>query len=68
MLRELATATGGRYLRSRTGGDLAKALHEIEAGERKLVGYRTTHRVSRPVSRRRWRWPPPPIAGLWLFL
>lgn len=41
-LRELATATGGRYLRSRTGGDLAKALHEIEAGERKLVGYRTT--------------------------
>lgn len=42
MLRELATATGGRYLRSRTGGDLAKALHEIEAGERTLVGYRTT--------------------------
>ena len=42
MLRDLATATGGRYLRSRTGGDLAKALHEIEAGERKLVGYRTT--------------------------
>ena len=42
MLRDLATNTGGRYLRSRTGGDLAKALHEIEAGERKLVGYRTT--------------------------
>jgi Ca-activated chloride channel family protein len=42
MLRDLATATGGRYLRSRTGGDLARALHEIEAGERKLVGYRTT--------------------------
>ena len=42
MLRDLATNTGGRYLRSRTGGDLAKALHDIEAGERKLVGYRTT--------------------------
>ena len=42
MLRDVATTTGGRYLRSRTGGDLAKALHEIEAGERKLVGYRTT--------------------------
>lgn len=42
MLRQLATSTGGRYLRSRTGGDLTKALQEIEAGERKLVGYRTT--------------------------
>ena len=42
MLRDLATNTGGRYLRSRTGGDLAKALNDIEAGERKLVGYRTT--------------------------
>ena len=42
MLRDLATNTGGRYLRSRTGGDLTKALQEIEAGERKLVGYRTT--------------------------
>ena len=41
-LRDVATTTGGRYLRSRTGGDLAQALHEIEAGERKLVGYRTT--------------------------
>ncbi len=42
MLRELATQTGGRYLRSRTGGDLTRALHEIEQGERTLVGYRTT--------------------------
>jgi Ca-activated chloride channel family protein len=42
MLRDLAANTGGRYLRSRTGGDLTKALQEIEAGERKLVGYRTT--------------------------
>lgn len=42
MLRDLASNTGGRYLRSRTGGDLTKALQDIEAGERKLVGYRTT--------------------------
>jgi Ca-activated chloride channel family protein len=41
-LRDLASNTGGRYLRSRTGGDLTKALQDIEAGERKLVGYRTT--------------------------
>ena len=42
MLRDLASSTGGRYLRSRTGGDLTKALHEIEQGERRLVGWRTT--------------------------
>jgi Ca-activated chloride channel family protein len=41
-LREVASTTGGRYLRSRTGGDLNKALHEIEEGERTLVGWRTT--------------------------
>ena len=41
-LRQVATATGGRYLRSRTGGDLAKALQEIEQGERRVVGSRTT--------------------------
>jgi Ca-activated chloride channel family protein len=42
MLRQLASSTGGRYLRSRTGGDLTRALHEIEQGERRLVGWRTT--------------------------
>jgi Ca-activated chloride channel homolog len=41
-LRRIALATGGRYLRSRAPGDLTRALQEIEAGERKLVGYRTT--------------------------
>ena len=41
-LRELASNTGGRYLRSRTGGDLTRALQEIEQGERTLVGWRTT--------------------------
>jgi Ca-activated chloride channel homolog len=42
MLREVASSTGGRYLRSRTGGDLTRALQEIEQGERRLVGWRTT--------------------------
>lgn len=41
-LRELASHTGGRYLRSRAAGDLTRALHEIEQGERTLVGWRTT--------------------------
>ncbi len=41
-LRDLATASGGRYVRSRTGGDLTKALQQIEQGERRLVGWRTT--------------------------
>ena len=67
MLRELATATGGRYLRSRTGGDLAKALHEIEAGERKLVGYRTTTDY-RDLFPGALALAAAAIAGLWLFL
>lgn len=41
-LRDLASASGGRYVRSRTGGDLTKALEEIEQGERRVVGWRTT--------------------------
>lgn len=41
-MRELASNSGGRYLRSRAAGDLTRALHEIEQGERKLVGWRTT--------------------------
>jgi Ca-activated chloride channel family protein len=41
-LRDLASASGGRYVRSRTGGDLVKALQQIEQGERRLVGWRTT--------------------------
>nr|AAP58542.1 hypothetical protein [uncultured Acidobacteriota bacterium] len=42
MLRDVAARTGGRYLRSRSGGDLTRALHAIEQGERRLVGWRTT--------------------------
>ncbi len=41
-LRDLASASGGRYVRSRTGGDLTEALQQIEQGERRLVGWRTT--------------------------
>jgi Ca-activated chloride channel family protein len=41
-LRDLASASGGHYLRSRTGGDLTQALRQIEQGERRLVGWRTT--------------------------
>ncbi len=41
-LRRIALETGGRYVRSREAGDLTRALQEIEAGERKIVGWRTT--------------------------
>jgi len=41
-LRMIASQTGGRYVRSRQAGDLTRALQEIEAGERRLVGWRTT--------------------------
>jgi Ca-activated chloride channel family protein len=67
MLRDLATNTGGRYLRSRTGGDLTRALQEIEAGERKLVGYRETteYRDLYPAALAAAA---AAIAALWLFL
>lgn len=67
MLRELATQTGGRYLRSRTGGDLTKALQEIEAGERKLVGYRTTTEY-RDLYPGALAVAAAAVAGLWLLL
>lgn len=41
-LRDLASASGGRYLRSRTGDDLTKALQQIEQGERRVIGWQTT--------------------------
>ena len=41
-LRNLASVSGGRYVRSRTGADLTKALEEIEQGERRVAGWRTT--------------------------
>ena len=66
-LRDLASNTGGRYLRSRTGGDLMRALQEIEQGERRLVGWRTTteYRDLYPAA---LALAAAAMAGLWLFL
>ena len=66
-LRDLATASGGRYVRSRTGGDLTKALQQIEQGERRLVGWRTTtdYRDLYPYALAAAAFA---IAGLWLLL
>lgn len=41
-LRRIAATTGGRYVRSATGGELARAIADIVKGERKLVGWRTS--------------------------
>ena len=41
-LRQIAAGTGGRYTRSTTGGELARALDEVVKGERTIRGWRTT--------------------------
>jgi Ca-activated chloride channel family protein len=41
-LRQIAGATGGRYTRSSTGGELVQAINDIALSERKIVGWRTT--------------------------
>ena len=41
-LRQIAAATGGRYQRSTTGGELANAIAEIVTAERRMTGWRTT--------------------------
>lgn len=41
-LRRIAAATGGRYVRSTTGRELAGAIADIVKGERKLRGWRTS--------------------------
>ena len=41
-LRQIAATTGGRYVRSTTGGELARAIGDIVRGERKQVGWRTS--------------------------
>src|SRR5438874_4403825 len=41
-LRQIAANTGGRYLRSTTGGELATSIDDIVKGERKVQGWRTT--------------------------
>ena len=41
-LRQIAEATGGRYVRSSTGSEMAAAINTIVQGERRLVGWKTT--------------------------
>jgi len=41
-LRRIAATTGGRYVRSTTGGELARAIADIVKGERKVIGWRTS--------------------------
>ncbi|MBI3262598.1 MAG: VWA domain-containing protein [Acidobacteria bacterium] len=41
-LVRVAATTGGRFIRSTTGTELARALAEVAKGERKQVGWRTT--------------------------
>jgi hypothetical protein len=41
-LRAIAAATGGRYVRSTTGGELALAIADLVKGERKRLGWRTS--------------------------
>jgi len=42
LLTEIAETTGGRYVRSSTGSEMAAAINTIVRGERKLVGWKTT--------------------------
>jgi Ca-activated chloride channel family protein len=41
-LRQIAADTGGRYIRSSTGGELASGIEDIVKGERRIQGWRTT--------------------------
>jgi Ca-activated chloride channel homolog len=41
-LREVAATTGGRYVRSTSGSELAAEIADIVKGERRIVGWRTS--------------------------
>ena len=41
-LRRIATVTGGRYIRSATGAQLAAGVDDIVKGERRILSWRTT--------------------------
>jgi Ca-activated chloride channel family protein len=41
-LRQIATVTGGRYMRSTTGNELAAGIAAAVNSERRIVGWRTT--------------------------
>jgi Ca-activated chloride channel family protein len=38
-LRDIAAATGGRFVRSTSGGELARAIADIVRGDRRLLGW-----------------------------
>ncbi len=42
-LRQVAAVTGGRYVRSRSGRELAEAIADLVRGERRIVGWRTAN-------------------------
>jgi Ca-activated chloride channel family protein len=41
-LRQIAAVTGGRYIRSMTGGELAVGIAGVVSSERRVIGWRTT--------------------------
>jgi Mg-chelatase subunit ChlD len=41
-LVRVATTTGGRYVRSTTGSELARAIPDLVKGDRRIVGWRTS--------------------------
>jgi Ca-activated chloride channel family protein len=41
-LRRVAATTGGRFIRSTSGTELARALSEVAQGERRQIGWRTS--------------------------
>ena len=41
-LMQVAAATGGRYLRSTTGTELARAIADVVKGDRRIVGWRSS--------------------------
>ena len=40
-LTRIAAATGGRYVRSTSGTELARAIADVVKGERRLLGWRS---------------------------
>ena len=65
---QIATGTGGRYMRSTTGGELARGARRRRAGRADDPRLAHDDGISRPVSRRRSPWRPLAGAALWLLL
>jgi Ca-activated chloride channel family protein len=66
-LVQIAAATGGRYLRSTTGTELARAIADVVKGDRRIVGWRssTEYRDLYPVA---LAVAAAAAAGLWFLL